>query len=179
MLLALAAEASAADMLEQDTGLIFSEKFGTLRLVGVYNYEKDFPGDGVGLSYRSDGIKLDAYVYDKKIKNIPSGVHSVQLNAQFSAIESEIADSAMKQNLVGFRTVNAKSQVKFSGVPYLHVSYSYFFDGHQKFSRLFLTCYKKQFIKFRATYDSSIVQQAEHIVIAFITMISNQMAERS
>src|SRR5215468_5314654 len=88
-LLALAPTGLAAQQTRGDggpgdvirAGLTFPASLLDLKRISVRDYEN--PGLGFSIGYQSAAITATVYVYDRSIRNIPTGIDSPEVRAEF------------------------------------------------------------------------------------------------
>ena len=82
--------ASAGTYRHPKTGVFFPEAVGDVRLIDTKDYEKENPGLGVGIMYRTNTFKADFFLYDMGNPSIPSGVASPVITAQFEQARGDV-----------------------------------------------------------------------------------------
>lgn len=158
---------------DKPTGLTFPETIGDMQLDKITDFEKDHPGLGLGIGYhhRALNIYADVYVYNLKMKDIPDGSDNRAVNQQWKQSESDIATQTQKgvyQNLV---LIKERSQLLGSspGAPTaLLTEYTYSQKDIPKVSYLYITGYKKNFVKIRFTYPTVAKTEGEKSLEAFL-----------
>lgn len=71
-------------------GLTFPESIGGARIGPVRDFEQTAPGYGYGVRYLKPGWVIDAYIYDRGMKPVPSDLESVAIKRQFEESQGEI-----------------------------------------------------------------------------------------
>lgn len=106
-------------------------------------------------SVKTSGIRINLYIYDLGIKNIKDGIKSKEVEEVFSQAEQDIFDG--KKSGVYKKVIKNKKEVISLSSSNSHKAIYGDYTIHVKKvkynSVLIVTGYKKNFIKFRISYD--------------------------
>lgn len=119
----------------------------------VHDFEAKHPGLGFGVEYLRSGWKTDVYIYDYRIKNIPSGAESKLVSEQIHRAQNDVKKA-------GYKKVQIKQDyfvLSRAGAP---IARCVLFDLVRKDtgrsdSFLCLTAYENKFIKVRLSTAKS------------------------
>lgn len=135
------------------TRLAFPDRLAGMEKTTVSDYEKKWPGFGVGVDYNAPSITLSIYIYTMGLKNIPSDFSSPVLRKELSkAIEEvrkpydDVRITSRGEVILGTSVASPKA---------LAASFDYTQDGTRRQSELYLLAYHDHFFKVRFTYDKS------------------------
>lgn len=168
-------QAQGGSYLHCPTGILFPEKITGLENVKVTDYEAKNPGLGVGVSYRSPTIKADVYLYTEALPSIPDGVESPLITQHFQQI---CGDIYTLEKIGAYHSVERLSEGKVSLGTHvaLSASFSYFQDGVEQLSYIYLTGYKNHFLKIRFTYHKSTESNGKTSLNTFLGRIGELLA---
>ena len=168
-------QAQGESYLHRPTGILFPEKIMGLENVRVTDYEASYPGFGVGVSYRSPTIKADVYLYTGGLPSIPDGVESTLVTQHFQQI---CGDIYTLEKSGSYHSVERLSEGKVSLGTHvaLSASFSYFQDGVEQVSYIYLTGYKNHFLKIRFTYHKSAESNGKTSLNTFLGRIGELLA---
>jgi hypothetical protein len=167
--------AAAASYKHPKTGIFFPELIGDVRLEKVTDYEKEYPGLGVGVSYRADTFKADVYMYDARLGPIPAGITEPIITKQFEQAMGDVYTLEKRGSYKDLVVQIQKETAQVGRFPFLHSMMMYTQDNIKRVSHLYLTGYKGQFIKVRITYFSSDAVKGEKTLAAFLNIIGNNL----
>ncbi|HOK04199.1 MAG TPA: hypothetical protein PLN24_02980 [Victivallales bacterium] len=131
----------------------FPGKISGLELSAINNFEEREKGLGIGLSYRSNGIKADVYIYNLGFNDITNGIDSELARMSFQRASMDIEALAKGKIYNKLRVLSDNEIKKIGNIYFLSKKYNYIEGGSQKESYLLLTCLKGNFIKIRLTYN--------------------------
>ncbi len=136
-------------------GIDFPKKLGSFLYQNSHDYEKDAPGLGKSLAYRtSDGIAATIYVYDMNKKEILEGVEDPFVTDTAIATANEIAAISEREkytdlSISNFTTISVGAvKMWYSEISFKDSS------GNERNSVAILTGYKGQILKLRITGGS-------------------------
>ena len=135
-------------------GLVFPESVGTMRLVKVTEYEPLYAGLGTGISYRTDTIRADAFLYDLQKGIIPKGISSPVVTDEFQQAIADIYSMEKKGTYKNIAMLIKKETVPVGDLKFLHCLLTYEQNDIKLISHLYLTGYGDLFLKLRVTYFS-------------------------
>ncbi len=149
------------------TGIVFPDRIATLeKRAEATDYETKSPGLGVSVAYDGPGITVTVYVYTMNMKFIPTGLNSLVLRDNFS---QAVWDIERMGELGRYSDVKRISDGEVSwdasgkGVTSHHAFYSYWQNGRDRLSHLYLMGFRNHFFKIRFTYDEDRQKYAERI----------------
>ncbi|NLT23628.1 MAG: hypothetical protein GXX82_11330, partial [Syntrophorhabdus sp.] len=90
VLIVSAGSARAEPYRHQRTGLVFPDPVNTLKLVRATDYEPLYAGLGTGISYRTDTMRADIFLYDLMQGPIPDGISSQVVSREFDQALQDI-----------------------------------------------------------------------------------------
>jgi hypothetical protein len=178
-LYAVSFEAVAAPYRHPKTGVLFTESVGGANLVNVMDYEKEHPGLGVGVMYRSDTFKADVFLYDMGTPPIPTGVKAPLMTAQFKQAMGDVRTLEKRGLYKDVAVQVEKETVRIGGFPFLHGKMTYAQDGIKRVSHLYLTGYKGEYLKVRVTYYLDDAANGEKSMAELLDMLGNSMRDAS
>ena len=145
---------------DHKVGVSFPRTLASLEFVGRDVYEE--PGAGYSLRYAHDLLKVDIYVYDKNLLEIPNGCVGEPIDAELRSIESSIRHY---ERLGAYRDVEQldageylveESELAFQWLrlryrqqPGPGVAYA-----GLRFSEAFVRGFRDHFVKVRVTYPA-------------------------
>jgi len=155
------------------TGISFPDKVGDLFFEKVHDFEKQHPGLGVSLSYNAPGTTVTLYIYNLKIKSIPSSVSAPELKAHFKAVQGDIYRMEKRGTYKSVKKLKDESVVlnKESKRKALHAEFEYSQNKRKRISHIYLWGFKNNFIKIRYTYDVSVKVKAEKNLKKLLTLL--------
>lgn len=155
-------------------GLTMPDALAELEYQNMHNYEKDAPGEGLGvsLSYAGNGCRADIYIYDMNFSPIPDGVASQLVREQFTD-----AQKAVIQHKANAKVLSSDERLKFQGISWLHaiLSFEDSQDGSLQASHLYITAKDGQFIKVRFSGSGANSAKVAKAAKAFIGQLSRQL----
>ncbi|MBA4419133.1 MAG: hypothetical protein C0392_14685 [Syntrophus sp. (in: bacteria)] len=167
--------AAAAPYKHPKTGVSFPELVGDVSLVKVTDFEKEYPGLGVGISYRADTFKGDVYIYNLSMGQVPAGIAAPVITGQFEQAMGDVYTLEKRGSYKDLVVQIKQETVQVGNFPFLHSMMTYTQDDIKRVSHLYLTGYKGQFLKVRITYFSTDAAKGEKTLAAFINMIGNNL----
>lgn len=147
----------ALTKLEQRFIVMFPQSISDWQRKDLIDLEKDSPGRGIGLSFVRPDAEAVIYVYDKKIKNIPSGPDTGTVVIENSLSKFEMTASNKGPGTGSFEVIE-EGKVKAGSVKKTVLLFSKFRpkgDGGQKITALYLTASRGHLLKIKLTYSSS------------------------
>lgn len=150
--------------LDLQTNLKFPLKLGGLHIGKFTEYGKQQPGLGVGVGYNYYGITATAYIYNRNIQDIGSGVDFGYVGQEvMSALhEIKMLEHQGVYSVIGISEIGAfefgsdESTFNFKGACAGFVS-----DGARRTAWIMVTAYKSHFLKIRHTVDRTIYTEDE------------------
>ncbi|MBP7529780.1 MAG: hypothetical protein KA801_17800 [Syntrophorhabdaceae bacterium] len=158
----------------QKTGLLFPDPVGTMKLVRATDYEPLYAGLGTGISYRTQTIRADVFLYDLVQGPIPDGISSPIVSKEFDQASGDIY-SLEKQGTYRNVSVIVKKETVAAGghIKFLHSVLTYEQNNIKLISHLYLTGYRGFFMKLRITYFQEAKASEEANLAAFLAMIGD------
>jgi hypothetical protein len=153
----LSSPSFALTKLEQRFIVMFPQSISDWQRHDLIDLEKNSPGRGIGISYVRPDAEAVIYVYDKKMKSIPSGPDTGTVFIENSLNKSEIA-GAKKGSGTGSLDAIEEGKAKAGSIKktvFLFTKFRPAGDGGQKTTALYLTVSKGHFLKIKLTYSSS------------------------
>ena len=136
----------------------FPDSIATFVHTNTLNYSQEAadPGLGYSLTYRNPtGVTVSLYIYDDNKPNIADGHQSVQVRELLEKTTTEIR---LAERLGAYRSVEqlGDSEVAIGapqqGLKALARKFRYVVGGHEAMSHVYVTGYRKDFVKIRASY---------------------------
>lgn len=168
--------ASAEPYRHSQTGLTLPDRIDVLKLWMVRDYEKDHPGLGAGLSYRHDQqiIRVDVFIYDKKVPTIPDGAAGIVETELKNAI-GDIYTLEKRGNYRNVSMITQKEIVPVGTGSFLHSLVTFFQNNAKWTSHIYITGYKKNFMKLRITYMSDSASEGERLTAAVLRVVGSAL----
>jgi len=141
----------ALTKLEQRFIVMFPQSISDWQRKNLIDLEKDSPGRGIGITYVRPDAEAVIYVYDKKMKSIPSGPDTGTAVIENSLYKSEIS-GAKKIEAIEEGKVKAGSVKK---TVFLFTKFRPASGSGQKTTALYLTASRGHFLKIKLDYSSS------------------------
>lgn len=164
----------------QRTGLVFPDLVNTMKLVRTTDYEALYAGLGTGISYRTEKMRADVFLYDLQQGPVPGGISSEIMNKEF---DNALADIYSLEKQGTYRNVSVivkKETVPVGGrLKFLHSILTYEQNNIKLISHLYLTGYGGLFMKLRITYFQDAKAREEANLAAFLAMIGDIAREPS
>jgi len=158
----------------QRTGLVFPDPVNTLKLVRATDYEPLYAGLGTGISYRTDTMRADIFLYDLAQGPVPEGVSSEVVSKEF---DNALQDIRALEAQGTYRNVSVVVRKETASVgdrlKFLHGLLTYEQNNIRLISHLYLTGHGGLFMKLRITYFKDAKVREEPNLAAFLTMISD------
>jgi hypothetical protein len=175
-LIVSAGNALAEPYRHQKTGLVFPDPVNTLKLVRAHEYEPLYAGLGTGISYRTDTMRADVFLYDLTQGPIPDGVSSQAVSKEFDQALQDIY-SLETQGTYRKVSVIVKKEIVLVGdrLKFFHGVLTYEQNNIKLISHLYLTGCRGLFMKLRVTYFKDAKVREEPNLAAFLAMISDIM----
>jgi hypothetical protein len=169
-----AGNAHAESYRHQRTGLVFPDPVNALKLVRATDYEPLYAGLGTGISYRTDTMRADIFLYDLTQGPIPDGVSSQVVSKEFDQALQDIY-SLETQGTYRNVSVVVKKQVTPIGdrLKFFHGVLAYEQNNIKLISHLYLTGCRGLFMKLRITYFKDAKVREEPNLAAFLAMIAD------
>jgi len=150
-------QAFALTKLEQRFIVMFPSSISDWQRKDLIDLEKTSPGRGIGISFVRPDAEAVIYVYDKKMKSIPSGPDTGTAVIENSLYKTEVA-GVKKGAGTGPLEVIEEGKAKAGSVKktvFLFTKFRPAGDGGQKTTALYLTVSRGHFLKIKLTYSSS------------------------
>ena len=159
---------------DRPTGLSFPDQLGGMTRGEATEFEKDHPGLGVGILYRSPNpaIYADIYIYNLGIKSIPTGSNTKEIHDQWKQAEGDIYTLEKQGKYKSVKKLYEASTLlgmDRNAPTALRADFSYASLGTKKLSYLYLLGYKNNFIKIRFTFPDTLKTEGEKIMRDFTT----------
>jgi hypothetical protein len=172
--IALIQNAVAGPYRHERTGLIFPETIHTLKLVRATDYEPLYAGLGTGISYRTESIRADIFLYDLKQGPIPEGTSNSVVNNEF---EQALNDIVLMEKQGTYKNVSilVKKQIVPVGakLKFIHGILRYQQNNMRFISHLYLTGHRGVFMRLRIMYLQEAASAEEENLIRFLSMIDD------
>lgn len=163
--------ASAEPYHHPKTGLVFPENVGNMKLVKVTEYEPLYAGLGTGISYRTDTIRADIFLYDLQKGPVPAGISSPVVADEFEQAIADIYSMEKNGTYKKVTTIARKGTTAVGGIKFFHSVLTYEQNNINLISHLYLTGYGGLFMKLRVTYFAAVKESEEANLAAFLAMI--------
>ncbi|MCP4702327.1 MAG: hypothetical protein GY862_36525 [Gammaproteobacteria bacterium] len=169
-------EQAQGEYLHSPTGTVFPDKIGVMKNVKVTDYEKDYPGLGVGISYRGHGVKADVYLYNDGLKEVPGNIESLVMIRHFEQVIGSIYAAEEKGP---YRSIRKRSggTVSLGKHLALFVSFTYIEDDIERISHIYLMGYENHFVKIRFTYHKASKSAGEKSLKLFLQEMGKVLAK--
>ena len=138
-------------------GLTFPEHIAGSRQEGHHDFEKRAPGLGHGVEYRAPGWKINVYIYNLKIRSIPSDLSSDEVTGQLDQAKQDIFKAQEKGIYSDVRVVSGytlSDLAKRARLRCMSFSFNHKSSGPLD-SFLCLTSWRGYFVKFRMSVASN------------------------
>lgn len=163
---------------DKEIGVTFPAKLGDMDLVGIANYQPS----GLGYSLRYCGpewIKIDLYVYNKKLSSVPDGIYSREVKVEFLDIEKIIRIKSDRNEYGDTKKIAVGVVPKDGPVHFLWSCFEYSqltgsgvdYKG-PRISERYITGFRNHFIKFFATYWKEKEESGKKLTSDFIRDLS-------
>lgn len=171
----MALRVAAEPYRHQKTGLLFPDTINALKLVRVTDYEPLYAGLGTGISYRTEAMRADIFLYDLTQGPVPEGVSSPVLTREFEQALSDIMAMEKQGTYKNVSFLIRKETVPVGRGKFLHSLLTYEQNNIKLVSHLYLTGYRGLFMKLRITYFAGARETEEANYRAFLSMIDDLM----
>jgi hypothetical protein len=165
--------AAAESYRHQKTGILFPDTINALKLVRVTDYEPLYAGLGTGISYRTETMRADIFLYDLTQGPIPEGASSQAAAKEFEQALNDIVAMEKQGTYKNVSIVIRKETVPVGRVKFLHGVLTYEQNNIKLISHLYVTGYRGLFMKLRITYFASARETDEVNHTAFLSAIEN------
>ena len=130
-------------------GLTFPASLLDLKRISVRDYEE--PGLGFGIGYQSPTMTATVYVYDRSIRNIPTGIDSPQVRAEFDRAYTEVERAVRQGTYPSFNRLELRErgELLITPIKFRFASVDLFGNGNVIRSFLFVTGFRGAFLKAR------------------------------
>lgn len=174
VLIVFAGNARAEPYRHQKTGLVFPDPVNTLKLVRATDYEPLYAGLGTGISYRTETMRADIFLYDLTQGPIPDGISSQVVSKEFDQALQDIY-SLETQGTYRNVSVVVKKEVARVGdrLTFFHGVLTYEQNNIKLISHVYLTGCRGLFMKLRITCFKDAKVREEPNLAAFLAMISD------
>ena len=132
-------------------GLTFPTSLLDLKRISVRDYEE--PGLGFSIGYQSPTITATVFVYDRRIRNIPAGIDSPEVRAEFDRAYAEL-ERAVRQGThpsINRLELRERGELRTTPIKFRFATVDLFGSGNAKRSFLFVTGFHGAFLKARIT----------------------------
>ncbi len=170
--LLIAISAAAEPYRHQKAGLLFPDAIAALKLVRVTDYEPLYAGLGTGISYRTEAMRADIFLYDLTQGPVPEGASSPAAGKEFEQALTDIVAMEKQGTYKSVSFLVRKETVPVGRVKYLHSLLTYEQNNIKLISHLYLTGYRGLFMKLRITYFASARETEEANYRAFLSTIA-------
>lgn len=157
----------------QKTGILFPDTINTLKLVRATDYEPLYAGLGTGISYRTDTMRADIFLYDLKQGPIPEGVSSPVIGEEFDQALNDITGMEKQGTYKNVSVIIKKETVPVGRLKFIHSVLTYEQNNIKLISHLYLTGHQGLFMKLRITYFSHARETEEVNYAAFLSKIDD------
>lgn len=157
------------------TGIIFPDTINSLKLVRATDYEPLYAGLGTGISYRTETMRADIFLYDLQQGPIPDGASSPAAGKEFDQALGDIGELEKQGTYKNVSTVIKKEIVPVGPVKFIHGVLTYEQNNIKLISHLYVTGYRGFFVKLRITYFASARETDEIIYAAFLSTMGDLM----
>jgi hypothetical protein len=147
------------------------------KLIDVRDYEKEYPGLGVGIMYRTNTFKADVFLYDLGNPSIPSGAASQVITDQFEQARGDVYTLEKRGIYKDIAVLIQKETVNMGDFPFLHSRMTFTQDDIKRVSHLYLAGYKGQFVKVRITYFFNNTADGEQSLAEFLNTLGISLKE--
>lgn len=158
----------------QKTGLVFPDLVNTMKLVKTTDYEPLYAGLGTGISYRTETMRADIFLYDLQQGPVPGGSSSETVVKEFGQAVADVYSLEKQGTYRNISVVVKKETVPVGGgLKFLHSVLTYEQNNIKLISHLYLTGYGGVFMKLRITYFQDAKAREEANLAAFLAMIGD------
>jgi hypothetical protein len=163
---------------EPATGIVFPAKLGKWNRGEDHTYR---PGLGVSIAYRSEeGVTATVFVYNLNLGNIPAGTASKAVKDQFKQAQGDIAGAAKQRG--GSAALRTEDEISLGAGPQSPRALRAVFtltemDGNDLTAHVYLTGYKNQFLKIRATYPGKNEKASEPAIKQLLNDLGGLLKE--
>lgn len=165
--------ASAEPYRHSKTGLVFPDPVGSMKLVKVTDYEPLYAGLGTGISYRTETIRADVFLYDMQKSPVPNGILSPVVTDEFEQAIADIYSMEKSGTYKNISTIIKKETASVGSLKFLHSVLTYEQNNIKLISHLYLTGYGGLFVKLRVTYFTDVKAHEETNLAMFLAMIGD------
>lgn len=172
--------ASAETYVHPETGTVFPDKLAGLEKGTVTDFEKEYPGFGVGIGYNAPGITATIYLYNLEMRSLPEELDSPVLTAQFEEAVDEVLQAGQAGRYENLRKTSETVVVlpsRNSDRGALCASFNLVQQGVERISNLYLTVCRNHFLKLRFTYDVSAQARAEETLDQLLAYFARAMED--
>lgn len=155
------------------TGIVFPDTISTMKLARATDYEPLYAGLGTGISYRTETMRADIFLYDLKQGPIPEGTSSPVVAKEFDLAFNEIM-ALEKQGIYKNVSVLIRKEIVPAGhLKFIHSIMTYEQNNIKLISHLYMTGYGGLYMKLRVTYFASARESEEINHRAFMSKIDD------
>ncbi|MEN6617685.1 MAG: hypothetical protein ABFD12_14105 [Syntrophorhabdus sp.] len=169
-----ATNANAAPYRHERTNIVFPDTVNTLKLVKTTDYEPLYAGLGTGISYRTETMRADIFLYDLKQGPIPEGASHITVTNEFEQALNDIL-ALEKQGTYKNVSILIRKEIIPVGpkLKFVHSLLTYQQNNIKLISHLYLTGHNGLFVKLRITYfqDARVAEEAN--LMQFLSMIDD------
>lgn len=169
----LASNSAAEQYRHQKTGIVFPDTINTLKLVRATDYEPLYAGLGSGISYRTDTMRADIFLYDLKQGPIPEGVSSPVIAKEYEQAFGDILAMENQGTYKHISVIEKRGVVPVGSLRFLHGILTYEQNNIKLISHLYLTGYRGLFMKLRITFFKNAREAEEVNHAAFLSVIDD------
>lgn len=158
--------------IDEKMGLAFPAIFAGLPYQGFQDYSEHGEGLGYSLRYRGKGPqKLDIYVYDKTIKDLPEGVDAQVIRRESANLISDIQYVVKRGDYSHLKIISRDERIEAGDILFLRNRVEYVQNTKPAFegtlgSQSLITGWGGAFVKIRFTYALSAREEGEKIAAA-------------
>ncbi len=157
------------------SGILFPDTISNLKLVRATDYEPLYAGLGTGVSYRTETMRADIFLYDLQQGPIPDGASSPAAGKEFDQALSDIRELEKQGTYKNVSPAIKKEIVPVGPVKFIHGVLTYEQNNIKLISHLYLTGYRGLFMKLRITYFASAREADEVNYAAFLSTMGDLM----
>lgn len=173
LMLTVSSVAAQQQYRHQKTGIVFPATINTLKLVKATDYEPLYAGLGTGISYRTETMRSDIFLYDLKQGPIPEGVSSPIVTKEFDQALNDILAMEKQGTYKNISVLIKKETVPAGRLKFIHSILTYEQNNTKLISHLYLTGYGGLFMKLRITYFANARETEEMNRIAFLSKMDD------
>ncbi|MBP1748958.1 MAG: hypothetical protein H6Q52_1497 [Deltaproteobacteria bacterium] len=163
----------------QRTGILFPDTINTLKLVRATDYEPLYAGLGTGISYRTETMRADIFLYDLKQGPVPEGASSPVIAREFDQALSDILALEKQGTYKNISVIIKKETVPVGRLKFIHSVLTYEQNNIKLISHLYVKGCRGLFMKLRITYFTNARETEEINRAAFLSKIDDMTRDPS